>query len=225
MTIGVLAEAAGVGVETVRFYERKGLIAQPRKPQRGFRYYAPETVERIRFIRQAQELGFTLRETRELLSLRTAPGADCAAVRAQAQAKLDDVMEKTRRLEAICQALQTLIAACPGKGPTVACTILDAFGSQGSQGAPQQVKVRRKQTKAQPSGSMKTLVLSISGMHCAGCTETVKSLLELEEGVQTAALSLEEAKARILYDSTVTEPGRLVKVVERAGYSASTPAE
>jgi DNA-binding transcriptional MerR regulator len=69
-TIGRVAEAAGVGVETVRFYERKGLLAQPRTPQQGFRFYPPDTPERIRFIREAQDLGFTLRETAELLALR-----------------------------------------------------------------------------------------------------------------------------------------------------------
>lgn len=127
LTIGTLAEAAGVGVETVRFYERKGLIARPPKPQRGIRDYPPEAVARIRFIREAQELGFTLKETAELLALRADPDADCTAVREQAEAKLRDVEGKARRLEAIREALETLIAACPGTGSTTACSILDAL--------------------------------------------------------------------------------------------------
>jgi len=79
MRISDAAKAAGVGVETIRFYERKGLVAQPKKPilGGGFRSYSRETVERIRFIRQAQEIGFSLKEIKELLSLRVDPDADC----------------------------------------------------------------------------------------------------------------------------------------------------
>ncbi len=83
LTIGKVARAAGVGVETVRFYERKGLVQRPRKPERGFRVYSPEIVTRIRFIRAAQELGFSLREVSELLSLRADTAADAGSVRAQ----------------------------------------------------------------------------------------------------------------------------------------------
>ena len=79
LTISRVAERAGVGVETIRFYERRGLIKQPPRPQSwGFRFYGDEVVERIRFIRQAQELGFSLREIAELLMLRADPVADCA---------------------------------------------------------------------------------------------------------------------------------------------------
>lgn len=130
LTIGQVAAAAEVGVETVRFYERKGLIAQPPKPQHGFRSYAPETIEQIRFIREAQDLGFTLRESAELLALRADPDADCASVRAQAEAKLAEVEAKARRLDAIRDALETLIAACPGTGSITACSILDALNGR-----------------------------------------------------------------------------------------------
>ena len=87
MTIGKAARNADAGVETIRFYERQGLIAQPPKPLSGYRIYSYETVKRIRFIRQAQALGFSLREIRELLSLKADPSADCADVRDQAEAK------------------------------------------------------------------------------------------------------------------------------------------
>ena len=88
MRIGKLAEKAGVGVETVRFYERRGLIDQPLKPQSyGFRSYPKELVQRIRFIRHAQTLGFTLTEIEELLALRTDPATDCSDVRDRATAK------------------------------------------------------------------------------------------------------------------------------------------
>ena len=95
MTIGRAARKAGVGIETIRFYERKGLIEQPRKPlDAGFRIYPEETLQRIRFIRQAQEIGFSLSEIAELLSLKTDPSADCSDVRAQATMKLEEVDRK-----------------------------------------------------------------------------------------------------------------------------------
>ncbi len=128
MTIGKAAGRAGVGVETIRYYERRGLVEQPPKPKgAGFRDYPKSTVERIRFIRQAQEIGFSLREIEELLSLRADPSADCADVREQAMAKLAEVDHKIERLEEVRDALEALIAACPGSGALRACSILEAL--------------------------------------------------------------------------------------------------
>ncbi len=128
LTISRAAAKACVGVETIRFYERKGLIEQPLKPLGGgYRIYPAETVERIRFIRQAQEIGFSLREIDELMSLRADPSADCSDVREQATMKLEEVNRKITRLEEIRGALEDLIAACPGRGALRACSILDAI--------------------------------------------------------------------------------------------------
>ena len=128
MTISKIAKAAGVGVETVRFYERKGLVDQPTKPPSGgFRVYPAEAAERIRFIRQAQELGFSLREIKELLSLRTDPATDCADVRERAQTKLDEVTRKIALMKGIQTALEKLIAACPGQGALQLCSIIEAI--------------------------------------------------------------------------------------------------
>jgi MerR family copper efflux transcriptional regulator len=128
LTIGRAARSAGVNVETIRFYERRGLIKQPRKPANGgFREYDLGTLAHIRFVRQAQELGFSLSEVRELLSLRADPFADCAEVRQRASAKLADVRGKIERLQRIGAALETLIAACPGGGALKACSILEAM--------------------------------------------------------------------------------------------------
>ncbi len=133
MTIGKTAHKAGVGVETVRFYERSGLIEQPAKPAfGGFRVYPAETVRRIRFIRQAQELGFSLREIDELLSLRADPSTDCSDVRERARARLDDVNRKIARLDRIRWALDELIAACPGRGAVRSCSILEALEASGA---------------------------------------------------------------------------------------------
>ncbi len=128
MTIGKAARKAGVGIETIRFYERRGLIAQPPKPRdAGFRVYPEETVQRIRFIRQAQELGFSLREIDELLSLRADPSTDARDVRQRATAKLEEVNRKLGQLEQIRTALEALIAACPGTGALRTCSIMEAL--------------------------------------------------------------------------------------------------
>ena len=128
MTISQAARAAGIGVETVRFYERRNLIMRPPKPpDGGFRRYPPETIGRIRFIRQAQGLGFSLREIEELLSLRADPASDCGQVRERAVAKLGDVQRKVRELQRFRRALEELIAACPGRGALRACSIMEAL--------------------------------------------------------------------------------------------------
>lgn len=128
-TIGAIAKKAGVGVETVRFYEEKGLIARPRKPMRSFRDYPADTARRIRFIRQAQELGFSLAEIAQLLALSADPSADCADVRARAKAKLDEVTAKVANLERMAEVLKRLVTVCPGRGALDGCSILEAFAA------------------------------------------------------------------------------------------------
>ena len=126
LTISKAAKNAGVGVETIRFYERKGLIEQPPKPlDTGFRVYLEETVQRVRFIRQAQEIGFSLREIEELLSLRADPSADCSDVRERAVAKLEEVDQKMEQLGRIRSDLDELIAVCLGRGALCACSIME----------------------------------------------------------------------------------------------------
>ena len=128
LTIGKAARQAGVGVETIRFYERRGLIEQPPKPDSaGFRLYSIDTVRRIQFIRQAQQIGFSLREIQELLSLEADSSAECGEVRAKAMAKVEEVDRKIADLKQIRAALEEVIAACPGRGELKACTILDAL--------------------------------------------------------------------------------------------------
>lgn len=135
LTIGQLAEAADVGVETIRFYERQGLIAQPPRRRSGYRQYPPEAVRRVRFIRRAKELGFTLREIKELLSLRVDPNTTCAEVRAMTRAKIGDVERKMVELEAIKRVLDRLAATCRGKGPTSECPILDLLDEEETRSA------------------------------------------------------------------------------------------
>jgi MerR family mercuric resistance operon transcriptional regulator len=130
MRIGEIAEQSGVGVETVRFYEQKGLIAQPPRPATGgYREYPTDAVRRIRFIRSAQHLGFSLKEVAELLELEAGPAAQCVDVRERAEIKLREVVEKIENLERIKDALDNLIDACPGSGPAQICSILEAINS------------------------------------------------------------------------------------------------
>ena len=123
LSIGQLAKAVGVGVETVRFYEREGLIPRPARRPSGYRQFTPDTVDRIRFIRRARELGFSLSEVGELLALESADEA-CAGVLQRAQEKLADVRDRIRDLQRIEITLTQLTEACPGEGPADACPIL-----------------------------------------------------------------------------------------------------
>jgi MerR family mercuric resistance operon transcriptional regulator len=125
LTIGQLADRAGVGVETIRFYERKGLIAEPPRSSAGFRHYAPDAVRRVRFIRQAKALGFSLKEIMELLSLRVESDSTCADVRGTTEKKIAEINEKISGLKQMEKALARLAASCRGEGPLSECPILD----------------------------------------------------------------------------------------------------
>jgi MerR family mercuric resistance operon transcriptional regulator len=127
ITIGQVAKQAGVGVETVRFYERKGLIDQPRRPGSGFRDYPDEVVAKIRFIRHAKDLGFTLSEIGELLSLRAHPRTSCSAVKVRAEQKVADIDERVRSLRRIRRTLVKLAEACDRQETSAKCAILEAL--------------------------------------------------------------------------------------------------
>ena len=127
LTMGALAEAAGVGRETVRFYERKGLLPEPPRTRHGHRRYPAQSVGLLKFIRRAQAMGFTLVEIGELLALRVDEGAACAQVEARAREKLLDVAEKVTELRQMESALRRLVQACEAREPTSDCPILQSF--------------------------------------------------------------------------------------------------
>lgn len=127
LTIGQVADRADVGVETVRFYEREGLVEEPPRRPSGYRQYPPEAVARIRFIRRAKELGFSLKEIRELLALRLDPQSTCGDVRDRAEEKLAGIRDKIAALERMSAALERLTAACSGAGSVSECPILEAM--------------------------------------------------------------------------------------------------
>jgi MerR family mercuric resistance operon transcriptional regulator len=127
LTIGQVANRAGVGIETVRFYEREGLLEEPARRESGYRQYEADVVARLRFIKRAKELGFSLKEIKELLALRVDPTTTCAEVRSKAQAKVADIKEKIETLQRMKKALVKLTRTCSGQGPVSECPILDAL--------------------------------------------------------------------------------------------------
>lgn len=127
LTIGKVALLAEVGVETIRFYERKGLIDEPPRLESGYRQYPEETVSRLRFIRRAKELGFTLKEIKELLALRIEPDTTCEDIRHRADAKIGDIEAKIGTLKKMKKALVKLTLSCSGSGPVGECPILEAM--------------------------------------------------------------------------------------------------
>jgi len=127
LTIGELARRGGVGLETIRYYERRGLIPKPPRTGTGYRSYSAQEVRRVRFIKAAQELGFSLKEIDELLALRVDPGSTCADVRERAEAKISDIDERVRQLTRMRESLVRVTAVCCGRGPTSECPILDSL--------------------------------------------------------------------------------------------------
>ena len=127
LTIGQVAREAGIGVETIRFYEREGLLEQPARRPSGYRQFDATAVSRLRFIKQAQRLGFTLREVKELLALKLDPHATRADVRRHAEAKILDIDQRIHELQRMKRALAPLIRACDGKGTLEGCPILAAI--------------------------------------------------------------------------------------------------
>jgi MerR family copper efflux transcriptional regulator len=123
-TIGDAAKQAGVRIETLRYYEQEGLVAPPPRSASNYRQYPEDTVRRVQFIKRAQELGFSLKEIKELLSLRVEPHTSCTDVRDRALTKITDIEQKIRSLKAMKHALTQLVEACPGQGTTTDCPIL-----------------------------------------------------------------------------------------------------
>lgn len=130
MKIGELAKRAGTAIDTVRFYEREGLLPQPQRQASGYRNYEASDVARLSFIRRAKALGFTLAEIRELLALSGRREDDMAGLKVAATEKLADVESKLGELGRIRDGLQALVASCPGHGALDACPILNALAEE-----------------------------------------------------------------------------------------------
>lgn len=127
LTTGQLAKRAGINIETIRYYERKGLIPQPHRRDSGYRQYPIEMITRLQFIKHAKTLGFSLKEIRELLSLKHDPKTPCSKVRNRAESKIEDIDGKIRTLQKMKKALVKLTKSCNGTGPVKECPILEAL--------------------------------------------------------------------------------------------------
>lgn len=220
LTIGALARKAGVGVETIRFYERRGLVRRPARPHAGYRVYPEEVVDRIRFIRNAQGLGFTLQEVKDLLALRVTTGTSCAAVRSRAAAKAADVKRRLADLERIGVALQKLIGHCPGRGALANCTILEALDSADIDVPEARPPAGRRRAKG--VSEMKSLEMKIGGMQCDGCAGTIHSILSREPGVKSSSVSFPKRAASVFYDPNETDGARLAEAVTKAGFTVES---
>ena len=127
LTIGQVATAAAVNIQTIRYYERRGLFPAPRRTAAGYRQYADDAVARLRFIKHAQALGFSLVEIEDLLGLRVRHGAACDAVERKTRQKIEDVQRRIRDLQRMKRILERLASACTARQPTDDCPILDVL--------------------------------------------------------------------------------------------------
>lgn len=127
LTIGAVAREAGVTVEALRYYEREGLIGAPRRGRNGYRHFGPDAVDRVRFIKRAQDVGFTLNDVKELLALQARPGAACGDVRMRAAGKIREIEAKVATLQRMKAFLDSWVARCVDNGPVAHCPVLGAL--------------------------------------------------------------------------------------------------
>ncbi|MFQ5736451.1 MAG: MerR family DNA-binding protein [Thermodesulfobacteriota bacterium] len=125
--MGRLARLAGVNVETIRYYERRGLLPVPGRTRAGYRDYPPDAARVVRFIKRAQGLGFSLKEIEELVPLSGDSGSTCGDIRDTAQRRLDDIEMKISQLQSMRGTLKRIVKTCPGKGPLSNCSILESL--------------------------------------------------------------------------------------------------
>jgi len=130
LTIGELAKQSNLHVETLRYYERRGLIPKPPRTVSNYRMYSSENLRRVEFIKQAQGLGFSLEEIKKLLALRASPRAKCADVRNYAIHKIEDIQERIRSLTRMLRSLEKLLRECSGDLPATECPILESLESE-----------------------------------------------------------------------------------------------
>ncbi len=131
LTRGKLAKQSRVNIETIRYYERRGLLPRPPRSASGYRLFSSEDARRVRFIKRAQELGFSLDEIRELLALRVSSKGTQGEVRKLAEAKIADIDEKIKSLHSMKNALERLTSACCGGGRAISdCPILESLGAE-----------------------------------------------------------------------------------------------
>jgi len=127
MTIGQVARKTGVSVETIRYYEKEGLLTEPERSPSGYRQYPAESIKRVLFIQRAKEVGFTLKEINDLLSLQSRPEACCGDILDRATMKVEQIDAKIHELQRMKHALQELTIECVSDNGLDDCPILDAL--------------------------------------------------------------------------------------------------
>jgi Hg(II)-responsive transcriptional regulator len=133
LTIGKLSKQADVSIDSIRFYERQGLLAAPDRTESNYRIYPSEAVKRLRFIKKAQKLGFSLREIQELLDLSQDPSASKADVKQKTVEKIEDIKKSLQDLSRMLKALEQLDESCDGHGSIGECPILKALAEDDGQ--------------------------------------------------------------------------------------------
>lgn len=129
-SIGQIAKESGISVETIRYYEKEGLLEKPQRRESGYRQYNGDAIDRLFFIQQAKELGFSLKEIDELLSIKSDTNTVCNDVKHLAEDKLNDIGNKIKILRRMEKSLKKLVDACPGEAPISDCPILDSLGKR-----------------------------------------------------------------------------------------------
>lgn len=142
LRIGEVAGRAGVNIQTLRYYERRGLLEEPERSSSGYREYPSEAVRLIRFIKRAQDLGFTLGEIEELIALRDGKGRRRSEVRALAETKMRDIDKKLAQLQAMRSALYGLVESCACRDGRPTCPILEALDDAGDEAAPGELRAQ-----------------------------------------------------------------------------------
>jgi MerR family mercuric resistance operon transcriptional regulator len=131
MTVGTVANRAEVKIDTIRYYERQGLLPKASRTRSGYRTFNEATVQRLRFIKNAQALGFTLKEVKQLLAMRVTGGSTCSDLRDCAESKVADIERKIESLQAMKRALQQLVSACTANGPASECSFFENLNTDG----------------------------------------------------------------------------------------------
>ncbi len=150
LTMGRLAKRGEVNPETIRYYEREGLLAASARLPSGYRIFSEESVQRIRFIKRAQKLGFSLHEIKELLSMRLElTGRECAEVKRLAAAKIVEIDRKIQTLASMRSILKQLEEQCPGSGPLSGCPIVESLQHDEHEHPKSQRKIHKENGKCQ----------------------------------------------------------------------------
>ncbi len=185
LTIGALAKAAGVNVETIRFYERKGLLSRPPKPEEGYRRYPMEAVKQVRFIKGAQRLGFSLKEIAELLVLGRQGGISCTEMLDLTSRKVVDIEHKIAALEVMKSTLLELAGKCPGAGNLALCPIWERMAEIPERKEVKEMAKRKVEVFTAGCTVCTDLVDLVKATACPDCQVTIYNLNQ-GQGVEEA---------------------------------------